>query len=45
VDDEIELGPLALTEEARFTLCCGAAEDLPSFGFVSNVEPASTDGS
>ena len=31
VDDEVELGPLALTKEARFTFCCGAAEELPDF--------------
>ena len=30
-EDEIQLGPLALTKEARFTFCCGAAEDLPEF--------------
>jgi hypothetical protein len=30
-DDEIQLGPLALTKEARFTFCCSAAEELPEF--------------
>ena len=30
-DDEINLGPLAMTQEARFTLCCGSAPDLPEF--------------
>jgi hypothetical protein len=30
-EDEIQLGPLALTKEARFTFCCGAAEELPDF--------------
>jgi hypothetical protein len=30
-DDEVELGPIDFTQEARFTLCCGAAEDLPEF--------------
>jgi hypothetical protein len=30
-DDEIDLGPLALTGEARFTLSCGGREDLPEF--------------
>lgn len=30
-EDEIQLGSLALTKEARFTFCCGAAEDLPEF--------------
>ena len=29
--DEIHLGAVALTQEVRFTLCCGAAEDLPEF--------------
>lgn len=29
--DVAELGPLRLTQEARFTLCCGAAENLPEF--------------
>lgn len=29
--DEVDLGPLALTEEARFTLCCSAAQQLPEF--------------
>lgn len=28
-DDEIDLGPVALGGTARFTLCCGAGEDLP----------------
>lgn len=31
VEDEVDLGPLALTEEVRFTLCCGAAEELPEY--------------
>ncbi|MGO8873163.1 MAG: hypothetical protein ACLQPH_17505 [Acidimicrobiales bacterium] len=30
-DDEISLGPVALGEEVRFTLCCGAADQLPEF--------------
>lgn len=30
-DDEIDLGPLAITEEARFTLSCGVAPELPEF--------------
>lgn len=30
-DDEVHLGPLALTQEARFTLCCGASPDVPEF--------------
>lgn len=30
-DDEIHLGPMPLTGEARFTLCCGGAEHLPQF--------------
>jgi len=29
--DEIELGPLAVTSEARFTLSCGAAIEPPEF--------------
>jgi hypothetical protein len=29
--DEIELGPLGLTREARFTLGCGSGVDLPEF--------------
>lgn len=29
--DEITLGPLRLAQEARFTLCCGAALVLPEF--------------
>ena len=29
--DEIHLGSIALGLEARFTLCCGVAEDLPEF--------------
>ena len=28
-EDEIDLGPLALTRNVRFTLCCGAAEEPP----------------
>ena len=30
-DDEVALGPLALTAEARITLCCSAALTLPDF--------------
>ncbi len=30
-DDEVDVGPLALGQETRITLCCGAAEDLPEF--------------
>ena len=30
-NDEIHLGPLPLTGEARFTLCCGGAEHLPDY--------------
>ncbi len=30
-DDEVGLGPLALTQEVRFTLCCGSAQDPPDF--------------
>lgn len=30
-EDEIHLGPMPLTGEARFTLCCGGAEHLPQF--------------
>jgi hypothetical protein len=30
-DDEIHLGPVALAQEAQFTLCCGAAAELPEF--------------
>lgn len=29
--DEIEVGPLPIAGQARFTLCCGAGEDLPEF--------------
>jgi hypothetical protein len=29
--DEIDLGPMSLTEEGRFTLSCGSARDLPDF--------------
>ena len=31
VDDEIEVGPLRLTQEAQFSLCCGAGVALPDF--------------
>ncbi len=31
VDDEVDLGAVALTKEVRFTLCCSAAEELPEF--------------
>jgi hypothetical protein len=30
-NDEISLGPLAMTQEARFTLGCGASATLPDF--------------
>lgn len=30
-DDEVTWGPLKLTAELRFTLCCGAAEKVPEF--------------
>lgn len=30
-DDEIHLGPMPLTGEVRFTLCCGGAEHLPQY--------------
>jgi hypothetical protein len=30
-DDQVELGPLAMTQEAAVTFCCGAGEDLPIF--------------
>ena len=33
-DDEIGLGPLAMTQETRFTLCCGTARDVPEFRVV-----------
>jgi hypothetical protein len=39
--DEIQLGPLALTKEARLTFCCGAAEDLPEY--LVRVECAAGD--
>jgi hypothetical protein len=29
--DEIELGPVLLTQQVRFTLCCGPADDPPEF--------------
>lgn len=29
--DEVELGPLAMTQEAHFTLCVGAASPMPAF--------------
>ena len=28
---EITCGPLAITEELRFTLCCSTAESVPEF--------------
>lgn len=31
VDDEVELGPLRMGEEAKVTLCCGVAKTLPQF--------------
>ena len=31
MDDEIELGPLGLGEENRFTLCCSSTPELPEF--------------
>jgi len=30
-DDAVDLGPLRRTQEVRFTLCCGASEELPDF--------------
>src|SRR5205807_4411333 len=30
-EDEITFGPVPLTQEVRFTLCCGASDDLPEF--------------
>jgi hypothetical protein len=30
-EDEITYGPLALTQELRFTFCCGAADKVPEF--------------
>lgn len=30
-ENGIELGPLALGQEARFTLCCGGAQQPPEF--------------
>lgn len=30
-DDQIDLGPLKVTEQAKFTLCCGGARHLPEF--------------
>ena len=43
-EDEIELGALALTKEARFTFCCGAAEDLPELLVRSTVQRGTTSG-
>ncbi len=40
-EDEIDLGALALTKEGRFTLCCGAAEELPEL--LVRVECAAGD--
>lgn len=30
-DDEVHFGPLPLTQEVMFTLCCGAGSELPEF--------------
>jgi hypothetical protein len=30
-DDEIYFGPVSLTQEVMFTLCCGASAELPEF--------------
>ena len=44
VDDEVDLGPVPLTKEVRFTLCCGIAEELPQFVVRIDVEAALTGG-
>lgn len=31
VDDDVDVGPVAMGQETRITLCCGAAADLPEF--------------
>lgn len=41
VEDEVDVGPLALGQETRITLCCGSAADLPEFSVRIECRAAS----